>query len=63
MLHETLLAKQGTCEKPVYRRWKQGQAIKNEYRNIFWACRDNTKKAKAYLKLTPVRGIKGNKGP
>lgn len=46
-------------EKAVYRRWKQGQAIKNEYRNIFWAYRDNTRKAKAYQKLTPGVGIKG----
>lgn len=51
------------CEMAVYRRWKQGQAMKNEFSNIFWACKDNTSKAKAYSQLTPVRGIKGDKNP
>lgn len=39
------------CEIAVYRRWKQGQAMKNEFRNIFWTCKDNTSKAKAYSKV------------
>lgn len=51
------------CEIAVYRRWKQGQAMKNEFRNIFWTCKDNTSKAKAYSKFTPIRGIKGDKNP
>lgn len=51
------------CEMAVYRRRKQGQAIKNEFRNIFWACKDHTRKAKAYSKLAPARGIKDEKNP
>lgn len=51
------------CETAVYMTWKQGQAIKTEFRNIFWACKDNTRKAKAYSKLAPLRGIKDDKNP
>lgn len=51
------------CEIAMYRRWKQRQATKNEFRNIFCACKDNTNKAKVYSKLTPVGVIKGDKNP
>jgi len=39
------------CKAATYRRWKQGQATKEGFRNIAQACRDGARKAKAQLEL------------
>jgi len=36
-------------KRKVYRKWKQGQATWEEYRNIVRACKDATTKAKIHL--------------
>lgn len=36
-------------------RWKQGQATKEEYRNVAWACRNRVRKVKAQLELELMR--------
>ena len=41
--------------------WKEGQATWEEYRNVVRACRDATRKAKAYLELKLARDVKNNK--
>ena len=40
---------------------RKGQATKEEFRNIAWACRDGVRKAKAQLELILARDTKGNK--
>lgn len=45
-------------KKTVYRRWKQRQVIKQEFRNVTWAHR----KAKAQLELTLASNVKVQKG-
>lgn len=37
--------------KAAYRRWKQGQATKEECRDIVQTCRDGVRKVKAHLEL------------
>lgn len=43
------------------RRWKQGQATKDEHRNTAQACGDSIRKAKAQMEFCLVGDIKGNK--
>lgn len=43
------------------RRWKQGQATKDEHRNTMQACGDSIRKAKAQMEFCLVGHIKGNK--
>lgn len=43
------MAKQGSqdaapVQRVVHRRWKQGQAMKEEFGDLFWARRDGTRK-------------------
>lgn len=47
-------------KKAAYRRWKQEQAAKEEFRNFPQVCRDNIKKARTQLQLRLVKDIKGN---
>ena len=41
--------------------WKEGQATREEYRNVARACRDTTRKAKAHLELNLARDVRNNK--
>jgi len=41
--------------------WKEGQATREEYRNVVRARRDATRKAKAHLELNVARDVKNNK--
>lgn len=62
MYQETSLAKQGAHEKKdIYKRWKWGQATKEEYRNIPQTIPVNLGKFKAQLELKLARDIKGTK--
>lgn len=45
----------------VYKRWKQGQVIQQEYRATVQGCRDRARKAKAKVKLNLWRNVKDNK--
>lgn len=45
----------------VYRRWKQQQAAKEEFKNIAWACRGGVRKAKTQMELRLARDVTGNK--
>ncbi|KFQ50852.1 hypothetical protein N333_11838, partial [Nestor notabilis] len=48
-------------KKIAYRRWKQGQATWEEYRDIVREARDQVRKAKAQLELSLDRDIKGKR--
>jgi len=48
-------------KRKVHGMWKEGQATWEEYRNVFRACRDATRKAKAYLELKLARDVRNNK--
>ncbi|GAB0177880.1 mitochondrial enolase superfamily member 1 [Grus japonensis] len=48
-------------KKEVYRMWKKGLAIWEEYSNIVRVCRDAVRKAKAHLGLNLARHVKENK--
>ncbi|GAB0177889.1 mitochondrial enolase superfamily member 1 [Grus japonensis] len=48
-------------KKEVYRMWKKGLAIWEEYSNIVRVCRDAVRKAKAHLGLNLARDVKENK--
>lgn len=49
------------CKKAVYRRWKQGWAAKEEFKNIVWSGRDGVRRAKTQMELRLARDITGNK--
>ncbi|KFQ42530.1 hypothetical protein N333_10137, partial [Nestor notabilis] len=48
-------------EKEAYRRWKQGQAAREEYSNVVWKARDQVRKAKAQLELNLARDVRNNR--
>ncbi|GAB0204878.1 mitochondrial enolase superfamily member 1 [Grus japonensis] len=48
-------------KKEVYRMWKKGLAIWEEYRDVVRECRDAMRKAKAHLELNLARDVKDNK--
>lgn len=48
-----------TDKNKAYRRWKQGQVIWEEYRDIIQIRRDADRKAKAQLELNVARDLKG----
>ena len=48
-------------KKKVYEMWKKGLSSWEEHRNIFRACRDVMRKAKAKLELNLAKEIKDNK--
>jgi len=43
------------CKKAVYRRWKQGQAVNEKFKNTAQACKGGVRKAKAQLQLRLAR--------
>ena len=47
-------------KKAAYRRWKQGQATKEEFRNFPQVCRDGVRKDRTQLQLRLIKDIKGN---
>jgi len=48
-------------KRKVYRMWKEGQATRQEYRNVVRACREATSKAEVHLELNLARDVKNNK--
>ena len=48
-------------KKEVYRMWKKGLAIWEEYRGVVRECRDAMRKAKSHLELNLARDVKDNK--
>ena len=48
-------------EKEAYKRWKQGQAAWEEYRDVVWEARDHIRKAKAQIELNLARDVKDNR--
>ncbi|GAB0203352.1 hypothetical protein GRJ2_002800800 [Grus japonensis] len=48
-------------KKEVYRMWKKGVAIWEEYRNVVRECKNATRKAKAPLELKLARDVKDKK--
>jgi len=48
-------------KKKVYRMWKRGPAIWQEYKNVIRARRDVMRKAKAHLELNLAKEVKDNK--
>lgn len=42
------------CEKEVYKRWKQGQVVEEDYRDMAQAHRHGIREAKAHLELNLV---------
>jgi len=40
--------------------WKEGQATWEDYRNVFRACKDAPRKAKAHLELNLARDVRSN---
>ena len=48
-------------ERKVHGMWKEGQVTWEEYRNVFRACTDVTRKAKAHVELNLARNVKNNK--
>jgi len=48
-------------KRKVYRRWKEGQATWEEYRNVVRACRYATRKDKVHLELKLAKYVKNNK--
>lgn len=48
-------------KKEIYRKRKQEQAWKYEFRNATCVCRNGGRKAKAHLELMLVRNLNGNK--
>ncbi|KFQ43562.1 hypothetical protein N333_00528, partial [Nestor notabilis] len=48
-------------KKEAYRRWKQGQATWEDYRNVVREARDQVRKAKAQLELNLARDVKSNR--
>ena len=45
----------------MYRKWKQGCVVWEEYRAVVCVCRDRIKKAKAQMELNLARDVKDNK--
>lgn len=43
-------------------RWKRGQDVEEEYRSIYWACRDGSRQSQPHLELELVRSMRANKG-
>lgn len=54
------MARQGVHGGAAYRRGKQGQATKEEFRNIAQTCRDAVRKAKAHIKVMLTGNSKSN---
>uniref|UniRef100_A0A8B9FZE2 E3 ubiquitin protein ligase n=1 Tax=Amazona collaria TaxID=241587 RepID=A0A8B9FZE2_9PSIT len=48
-------------KKEAYKRWKQGQAAGEGYRDVVWEARDQVRKAKAHLELNLARDVKDNR--
>lgn len=48
-----------TDKNKAYRRWKQGQVIWEEYRDIIQICREGDRKAEVQLELYVARDLKG----
>uniref|UniRef100_A0A8V5GU01 Uncharacterized protein n=1 Tax=Melopsittacus undulatus TaxID=13146 RepID=A0A8V5GU01_MELUD len=48
-------------KKEAYKRWKQGQAAWDEYRDVVQDVRDQVRKAKAQLELNLARDVKDNR--
>ncbi|CAM4491188.1 unnamed protein product [Caretta caretta] len=59
-LHSEILADL-KYKKEVYKKWKIGQMIREEYKNIAWACRSEIRKVKSHLELQLARDLKSNK--
>jgi len=47
--------------KKVYREWKQEQVTLEDYKEVFWASKDQVKKAKTQIELYLARDMKANK--
>lgn len=45
----------------MYKQEKLGQATKEKFRSIVQLCRDDIKRASAYLEMTLAREVKGSK--
>lgn len=54
------MAKQGVCGGAAYRGGKQGQATKQEFRNVAQTYRDAVRKAKAHLNVMLTGNSKSN---
>ncbi|KFQ81576.1 hypothetical protein N335_14481, partial [Phaethon lepturus] len=48
-------------KREMNRQWKQGQVCWDEYWDAAWWCRDEVRKAKAWLELNVARDAKNNK--
>lgn len=48
-------------KKDTHKRWKQGQATWEEYKDIVHTCMNGVRKAKAQLELKLAREVKGDK--
>lgn len=49
------------CKQEIHRRWKQGQATWNKYREVVREGRNETRKSKAHLELKLAKDVKDNK--
>jgi len=49
-------------KRELHRQWKQGQVSWEEYRDAAWLCRDEVRRAKAWLELNLARVTENNKG-
>jgi len=56
----TVLLTELKHNKEIYRWWKEGQAIWEEYKDIVHSCRNGVRKAKAQLELMLMKEVKGN---
>ncbi|KAJ7413660.1 hypothetical protein BTVI_42865 [Pitangus sulphuratus] len=48
-------------KQEIQRRWKQGQATSNKYRDVVGVCRNESRKAKAQMELNLTKDVKNNK--
>ena len=48
-------------KRELHRQWKQGQVSWEEYRDAAWLCRDEVRRAKAWLELNLARDAKNEK--
>jgi len=54
------MSKELKGKKKVHEMWKKGLPTLDEHRNVVRACRDATRKGKAYLELGVAKDVKDN---
>jgi len=59
-LYRNLLIKLKS-KKKMHRQWKQGQVLREEYKEATRLCKDGVRKTKAQLELNVARDTKKNK--